>query len=235
MHFLREQGYQCEEYIHVAIFEKKDWEQDISHQKERYQQALDDYSTDTEPHSVSLKVDGKRLTWEEYRQYLLTQVELKRQGLEFYEANKKQEQEFEHTWGQHLQQVQAYHEWLRKEGHYRPDFIAKNDQDVFIVEVKSQSDKGMAKLWDHQEHALKMAAQFDLTPMLLVVPLNIRIDVGQPQCVKLNPEHIGVKSSEGLNGNTSTGTHTPRVMSNSINCATPSRVLLSRDREHVTS
>lgn len=81
--------------------------------------------------------------------------------------------------------IKNYHKWLREQGHYVPDIIAKRGEEVFIVEVKSQSRGKLSFFGEHQKRALRKAYDFGLTPMLLIVPLNLNMEIREPQLKEL--------------------------------------------------
>ena len=125
LHYLKEQGYDCEEFGHVAYFRMQNWQQIFSDLTKQYIRLRNRYSREAPPHDFEAQADGRPKTWEEHRQSELKRAEGIRHSIEcHYPSEMRQEEAFERLWGQHLQQVKAYSKWLKKEGHYRPDFIA---------------------------------------------------------------------------------------------------------------
>ena len=84
-------------------------------------------------------------------------------------------------WGEYFELIRDYKKWLKEKGHYTPDFIAKKGDEVFVVEVKSQNKGTTALFGEHQKKALLKAYEFGLTPMLLIVPLDVTLEIGEPQ------------------------------------------------------
>jgi len=69
----------------------------------------------------------------------------------------------------------------KKLGHYRLDFLAKKDDKVFVVEVKSQTKGKTALFGENQRKALLKAYDFDLVPILLIVPIDISVEITEPK------------------------------------------------------
>lgn len=59
------------------------------------------------------------------------------------------------------------------------------------MEVKSQSRGKTAFFGEHQKEALLKAYDFGLTPMLLIVPLNLNIEIGEPQLKEITKNGEG--------------------------------------------
>ena len=93
----------------------------------------------------------------------------------FYEENV----EFERIWRTHFKPIVDFLGFLR-EVNYTPDFIAKKGNKVFIVEVKSKTGRKVASLGEHQKKGLLKAYDYGFAPILLVVPIKIEMELGEP-------------------------------------------------------
>ena len=93
----------------------------------------------------------------------------------FYEENI----EFERIWGAHFKPIIDFLRSLR-EVNYTPDFIAKKENRVFIVEVKSKTKRKVAPLGEHQKKGLLKAYDYGFATILLVVPIEIEMELGEP-------------------------------------------------------
>jgi len=180
LNYLRKKGFVCEEFGHVVLMaehiEKYNWEQE----KERYERDLEKYSSKSPPKGFKAWRGEIEITWEEYRK---ERLEAARTGLNYLPRHIRTEREFERIWGAHVEAIKNYCKWLRGYRHYprSPDFVAKRGNRIFIVEVKSQSSGKTAFFGKHQKKALLKAYEFGLTPMLLIVPLSLNIEIGEPQ------------------------------------------------------
>lgn len=179
--YLRKKGFDCESYGKVAYYKKLDWEEWALLQKNRSERDLKKYSSKTKPEWWD-KVNP-HLNWEKYQQDQLKSAQNRMKDVkQTYPIFQKEEREFERIWGKHIKIIQKYKKWLKEYGHYRPDFVAKKGDKIFIVEVKSQSLEGKTALFgEHQQKALLKANDFGLTPILLIVPLNLNVEIGEIQ------------------------------------------------------
>jgi len=152
--------------------------QKIKDLEEELRRDLKNYSSKSPPKAVmsQFQVSGKK--WEEFRKEKLT---ITRWRLENLPKELKEEMDFLGSWEEYFEPIENYRKWLRKQGHYRPDLIAKRGTKVFIVEVKSQTKGKTALFGEHQRKALLKAYEFGLTPMLLIVPFDVTLEIGEPQ------------------------------------------------------
>jgi Holliday junction resolvase len=70
---------------------------------------------------------------------------------------------------------------LRERGDYRPDYVAKSGDTVYLVEVKSSLSERASLLGERQKEALLKAYDFEMKPMLLIVSVSMDIEIGEPQ------------------------------------------------------
>jgi hypothetical protein len=68
---------------------------------------------------------------------------------------------------------------------YIPDLVAKKDDEIYIVEVKTNSGTIYGKRQTTRLRALLSARQFDLTPLL--IHFNLRLEATDLTAKKLNP------------------------------------------------
>lgn len=127
---------------------------------------------------------GPPLTWEEYRERQLEygkwHIENVKESIRELEQREKR---IKKTWGKHLENIKKYIYWLEKYEHKPkcPDFIALREDKAYVIEVKSQTKGKTAYFSKHQKIALEKACDFGLTPMLLVVPVDISVEIGEPK------------------------------------------------------
>ena len=180
LNYLRKRGFVCKRLEYIVLMaehlEKHNWEQE----KERYKRDLKKYSSKSPPKGFKAWRGEVELTWEEYRK---EQIELSHQRISNLPRRVEEEREFERIWGAHLEPIKNFDRWLRGYRRYPryPDFVAKRGNKIFIVEVKSQSRGKTAFFGEHQKEALLKAYDFGLTPLLLIVPLNLNIEIEEPQ------------------------------------------------------
>jgi hypothetical protein len=179
--YLTKEGFICETYLSVAEWRKMEWEDDLRYYRQRYERDLKKYSSEIQPegwnhHSTS------SMTWEEYRIEELKHVKMLIKDIEHsHPIDMEEEREFELIWGPHLEQIKRYNKWLKECGHYQPDYVAKNGDKIYLVEVKSSLSGKTSLLGEYQKKALLKAYDFGITPMLLVVSVSIDIKIGEPQ------------------------------------------------------
>ncbi|MCJ7610459.1 hypothetical protein MUP00_12485 [Candidatus Bathyarchaeota archaeon] len=181
VNYLMREGFICEIYLSVAEWRKRDWKDDLRHHKQLYERDLKIYSSELPPEDWDY-LSTPTMTWDEYRKDELRHVKALMKDLEHsYLIDMEEEREFEYIWGPHLEQIRKYNEWLREYGHYQPDYIAKKGDKVFLMEVKSSLSGRRALSGEHQRKALLKAYDFGIMPMLLVVPISIGVEIGEPQ------------------------------------------------------
>ena len=84
------------------------------------------------------------------------------------------------SWQEYFKPIENYRKWLRNE-HYIPDFIAKSEDEVFMIEVKSRTDGKTALFREYQRKSLLKAQEFGFVPMLMIIPINLNIEIGEPE------------------------------------------------------
>ena len=147
----------------------------------RFRKSLKKYRSTVPPKGLRWE---DTLTWEEYRE---RQLEYGKWHIENVKANirelKQREKRIKKTWGKHLENLKKYICWLEKYKHHPkyPDFIALEEDKVYVIEVKSKTKGKTAFFSKYQKKALEKASDFGLTPMLLVVPIDVSIEIGKPE------------------------------------------------------
>jgi hypothetical protein len=127
---------------------------------------------------------GTQSTWDEYRKRQLRYGKWHIKNVEeFIKGLKLHEKRIEETWGEHVENLRGYIDWLEKYEHKQkyPDFIAIKENKVYVIEVKSQTQGKSAFVSGYQKDALVKACDFGLTPLLVNVPIDISIEVGNPE------------------------------------------------------
>jgi hypothetical protein len=181
VNYLMREGFICEIYLSVAEWRKRDWEADLRYYRQLYERDLEKYSSELPPEGWN-SLSTLTMTWDEYRKDELRHAKaLLRDAEHSNTIEMEEEREFECIWAPHLGQIRRYNEWLREYGYYQPDYIAKKGDRVFLVEVKSSPSGRTADLGEHQKKALLKAYDFGITPMLLIVPISISVEIGEPQ------------------------------------------------------
>lgn len=192
LNYLRNKGFACLDFTNACLTAedmgkreleiKEYWEKRIRDEKERYKRDLKEYSSKSPPKGWQAWRGEVELTWEEYRK---EQLELAHRRIKaqqnHYPVLMEREIEFERIWRVHFEPIKNYSKWLREHEHYWPDFIARRGDKVFIIEVKSQTREKTSLFGEHQKKALLKAYDFGLTPMLLIVPINLNIEIGEPE------------------------------------------------------
>lgn len=200
-HYLKKNGFYCEKFdlfeaklgsvkykqkktneLRQAFLEMK--EEQFRRDKEYFQRQLEKFSHKSPPKDWKEKWLRQRVwwvkerTWEEIRK---GQIKSALNQIKIVEQEYKKNIEFERTWGTHFRPIINYCKFCMVELNYQPDFIAKKGDKVFIVEVKSRTKRGVAPLGKHQKRGLVKAYNYGLTPMLLVVPIDISIKTDEPE------------------------------------------------------
>jgi Holliday junction resolvase-like predicted endonuclease len=185
--YLKKEGFICEIYVTVANWKKGDFERAIKYDRQHYEKELHKYASVTSPEEWNSSVSPKKM-WDEHRKLGLRQTKILMKGLDqTYPLLMEEEKEFELIWGPYLKQINRYDKWLRKYGHYWPDYVARNGDQIFLVEVKSPNMTTHRPLLpEKQMRALLKAKSFGLTPMLLVIPVKIDVKIGKPQIRPIN-------------------------------------------------
>lgn len=149
----------------------------------RFRESLKKYHDKAPPKGLRWS-GGRPLTWEEYRE---RQLEYGKWHIEAVENNirglKQTEKQTKKTWGKHFENIWKYVNWLEKCKHLPkyPDFIALKEDKAYVIEVKSQTKGKPAYFSKYQKTALKKAGDFGLIPLLLVVPIDISVEIGEPE------------------------------------------------------
>jgi hypothetical protein len=179
--YLTKEGFLCEIYLTVAEWRKTEWKEDIEYYRRRYEGDLEKYSSKIPPENWQYPF-APIMTWDEYRKVELRHVKTLINGIEHaYPIDVEEEEEFERVWGPHLGQIKRYNKWLKARGDYRPDYVAKSGDTVYLVEVKSSLSERTPLLGERQKKALLKAYDFEMKPMLLTVSVSIDIEIGEPQ------------------------------------------------------
>ena len=195
---LRKKGFDCLDFDHLiykinefqrANMEMNSYEeQEIKTLEDELMGDLKEFSSKSPPktgsHVTQFQVSGKN--WEEFRKEKLTTTQWRIENLP--EELRKEIASLRY-WEENFESIKSYRKWLRKHGHYRPDLIAKKEKEVFIVEVKSQKNGKTALFGEHQKKALLKACDFGLLPILLIVPIDVDIEIGEPK-LKVGKEHF---------------------------------------------
>ena len=181
VNYLMREGFICEIYLSVAEWRKRDWEDDLRYYRQLYVRDLEKYSSEPPPEGWN-SLSTPTMTWDEYRKEELRHAKALLRDVEHSNTVEMEaEKEFERIWAPHLGKIRRYNEWLKEYGHYQPDYIAKKRNRIFVVEVKSSLSGRTPILGEHQKKALLKAYDFGITPMLLVVPIDISVEIGEPQ------------------------------------------------------
>lgn len=149
----------------------------------RFRKSLKKYRCEVPPKGLKWHTEPP-LTWEEYRERQLEYGEWHIENVKQHIKGLKQRaQRIKRTWGKHLENLKKYVDWLEKYEHHPkyPDFIALKEDKVYIIEAKSQAKGKKAFFSKYQKKALLKAYDFGLTPMLLVVRVDINIEIGEPK------------------------------------------------------
>lgn len=80
-----------------------------------------------------------------------------------------------HLWSKHLESIQRYRRFCG----YIPDVVAKRGKEIFVVEVKSKTEGKVAPFRKNQKKALLQAQDYGFTPVLLIVPLDMSLEIGE--------------------------------------------------------
>ena len=181
LNYLTKEGFLCEIYLTVAEWRKTDWKEDIEYYQRRYERDLKKYSSKIPPENWQYPF-APTMTWDEYRKDELKHFKTLMKDIEHaYPIDIEEEEEFERVWGPHLGQIRRYNKWLRERGDYRPDYVAKSGDTVYLVEVKSSLSERASLLGERQKEALLKAYDFEMKPMLLIVSVSMDIEIGEPQ------------------------------------------------------
>ena len=179
--YLTKEGFLCEIYLTVAEWRKTEWKEDMEYCRRRYERDLKKYSSKTPPENWKYPFTPT-MTWDEYRKDELKHVRTLMKDVEHaYPIDVEEEEEFERVWGPHLGQIKRYNKWLKERGDYRPDYVAKSGDTVYLVEVKSSLSEKTSLLGERQKKALLKAYDFGMKAMLLIVSVSIDIEVGEPR------------------------------------------------------
>lgn len=191
-YYLKKEGFVCEKFVlftnklgFIRYEQKKTKElrqlflkmkeNQLKRDKEYWKRHLKEHSSKSPPKGWE---DPRKRTWAEVRKRGIKTVHNQMKAVERdYEKNI----EFERIWGTHFEPIINYYFALSEEVNYEPDLIAKKGDKVFIVEVKSKTKQGLAPLGERQNKGLIKAYDYGLTPMLLVVPIDISIEIGEPK------------------------------------------------------
>lgn len=190
-HHLKKEGFKCEKFIIFKIqlgtirYEQKktgklsnpflkNAHKKLKEDKQYWKRYLKKYSSESPPKGWD---DPRGRTWSEVRK---DQTKMAHNQMKAVEEYFKEQLEFMDVWGTHFESIVNYFKLL-EEVNYTPDFIAKKGNKVFILEVKSGTKQGMAPLGKHQKKGLLKAYDYGFTPMLIIVPIDINIEIGEPQ------------------------------------------------------
>ena len=176
LNYLKKNGFICQRFFNINHELEKDpqeWEDHL----ERFKVSQKKYQAKSPP--KGLEWDA-RATWEEYRK---DRLEYGKRHIENVKRVKGLKKRLRKKWGLHLDNLAKYCKWLDDQKGYPryPDFIAKKNDEIFVIEVKSKSNGKIAFFSDKQRKALQKARDFGLTPLLLVVQINIGIEIGTPE------------------------------------------------------
>jgi hypothetical protein len=190
-HHLKKEGFKCEKFIIFKIqlgtirYEQtkigkltnaflKDAQKTMKENKQYWERILEKYSSESPPKGWH---DPRGRTWAMVRK---DEIKMARNQIKAVEEYFKKQLQFLDVWGTHFQPIVKYFKLL-EEVNYTPDFIAKKGNKVFILEVKSETKQGMAPLGKHQKKGLLKAYDYGFRPMLLIVPIDISIEIGEPK------------------------------------------------------
>ena len=149
----------------------------------RFKKSLKKYHYEAPPKGLRWS-GGPPLTWEEYRERQLEYGKWHIENVkEAIRELKQREKRIKKTWGKHLENIKKYIYWLETYKHKPkyPDFIALREDKAYVIEVKSQTKGKTAYFSKYQKIALEKACDFGLIPMLLSIPVDISIEIGEPK------------------------------------------------------
>ncbi len=183
---LTKEGFLCEIYLTVAEWRKTEWKEDVEYCRRRYERDLEKYSSKIPPENWKYPFTPT-MTWDEYRKDELKHVRTLMKNIEHaYPMEAEEEEEFERVWGPHLGQIKRYNKWLKERGDYRPDYVAKSGDTIYLVEVKSSLAQRKSLLGERQKKALLKAYDFGMKPILLIVSIGVGIEVREPQLITID-------------------------------------------------
>jgi len=192
-HYLKKKGFICEKFVLFlnklgsVKYEQRKTKKlrqlflemakgQLKTNREYWQRRLKEYSSRSPPKGWK-EASLRGRTWAEVRK---SGIKSAHNQMKAEEQHYRDNIEFEHIWGTHIEPIIDFMGFLR-EVNYTPDFIARKGEAVFVVEVKSKTKQGLAPLGEHQRKGLVKAYDYGLPPMLLVVPIDISIEIGEPK------------------------------------------------------
>jgi len=179
--YLTKEGFLCEIYLTVAEWRKTQWKEDLEFCRRRCERDLERYSSKIPPENWKYPFTPT-MTWDEYRKDEFKHARAVMKDIELaYPVDMEEEEEFERVWGPHLGQIRRYNKWLKEQGDYHPDYVAKSGDIVYLIDVKSNLPGKASLLGERQKKALLKALDFEMKPMLLIVSVSVDIEVGEPE------------------------------------------------------
>jgi len=137
---LKKRGFVCQRFFDVNHEPRKDPQELVDH-LERFKKSRKKFELKFPPKGFRI-LSPPSQTWDEFRR---DQLEYGKWHIENVERAIRETEDLENLlkkkWGTHLYNLAKYCKWLAEQGgrpRY-PDFIAKKNEEVFIVEVKSES------------------------------------------------------------------------------------------------
>lgn len=190
LHHLEKKGFECQNFVIFKIqlgairYKQKNEKltnsfyenalKKMQENKQYWKRILEKYSSVSPPKGWH---DPRERTWTMVRK---DQTKTAHNQIKAVEEYFNEQLEFLDCWGAHFEPIVKYLKVL-EEVNYTPDFIAKKGDKVFILEVKSETRQRVAPLGEHQKKGLLKAYDYGFTPMLLIVPIDINIKIGEPK------------------------------------------------------
>jgi len=210
LRYLQRMNYKCKPYSEVSsdfvvsdssytyrIVDKSFFDAEIKKNEDhlkRFKKSLEKYRSKVPP--KGLRWEGS-LTWQEFRERQLEYGEWHIKNVEEQIIElKNRERRIKKTWGEHVENLKRYINWLEKYKHHPkyPDFIALKEDKVYVIEVKCLTKGKRAFFSKYQKKALEKSCDYGFTPMLLVVPIDINIEIGKPEITVLSDSNSSAKS-----------------------------------------
>ena len=149
----------------------------------RFQESQKKYELEAPPKGY--RFEGTK-TWEEFREEQLEYTKWHIESVEeAIKRTKEHENKLRKKFGSQLNDLKKYCKWIEKQRGFprHPDFIATKNEKIYIIEVKSKSKGKTAFFSEHQRKSLLKACDFNLVPMLIEIPIDINIEIGEPQFI----------------------------------------------------
>lgn len=163
-------------------------ENDFNEKLKRYKKEIKFYSKEKPPKWWSATINDKPIPWDVWRKRETESIN--NQIKNTYDKINERDN-IKKLWGNDiLDKIYNMDINLSEYGYekfgkkYIPDFVLKKGEELFIVEVKSYSEKrGLSNFPKHQKEILNKVFDFGFKPMLVIVPIEVKCEVkeGEPR------------------------------------------------------